>query len=118
MMAQVLIMEDEPNIALMLKVVLSDEGHQVKTVPNGEAGLESLQHDLPDIAFIDLNMPGMGGLKVINSMHANPHWKDIPVVIMTGSMVSANLVTDKAVKAVLNKPFDIWDVVKQVNSIA
>lgn len=117
-MAQVLIMEDEPNIALMLSVVLSDEGHNVRTVPNGQEGLESLQRDLPDIVFVDLNMPTMGGLIVIQSMHANPLWKDIPVIIMTGALLSPNFAADQAVQAVLCKPFDLWDVVREVAAIA
>ncbi|MCL6559202.1 MAG: response regulator [Firmicutes bacterium] len=115
-MALVLVIDDEPNIALVLKIALSDEGHEVITVPNGPAGLERLQRKpLPEIVLVDLLMPGMTGRTVIETMYANPELRDIPVLIITGSLPgSHNLPPRNYYRDLICKPFDLKKVIDTV----
>lgn len=115
--ARVLVIEDEPNIALVMKIALSDEGHEVTTVLNGMAGLEQLERaPAPEIVFSDLYMPGISGRAVIETMHANPELKDIPVVIITGSIPGLNdFPPRESYSALLSKPFDLEEIIKMVD---
>lgn len=117
-MARVLIMEDEPSIALVLKIALTEEGNEVVTAANGIEGLARLrQGPAPEIVFVDLKMPGMGGRAVCEKMHADPGLKDIPVVILSGSLPDRNLLPPRCTyRLLLPKPFDLVEIINTVNA--
>ena len=120
-MARVLVIEDEPGITLVLTEVLTQEGHFVLTAPNGHLGLELLdrQSVLPDIIFIDLHMPGLSGKAVIETIHANPDLRGLPIVIMTGSIPSVEIMLPAGYyRDVLGKPFDLEDVLAHVGTVS
>jgi CheY-like chemotaxis protein len=109
-MARIVIIEDEPGITLMLTEMLTEEGHTVLSAPNGNEGLALLkrQKDNPDVAFVDLHMPGLSGKAVIEHMYADPLLRSIPVVIMTGFVPAAkNMPPRASYRAILSKPFDL-----------
>ncbi|MFZ5595464.1 MAG: response regulator transcription factor [Bacillota bacterium] len=119
-MARVLVMEDEPGIRMVLKMALSDEGHEVVTVPDGKLGMQSLEEEstLPDIVLVDLFMPGISGCQVVESMCARARLKNIPIIILTGSDVDwVNMPPENSYKALIRKPFELNDVINTVNTL-
>lgn len=118
-MAHVLIIEDEPGITLVLTEVLTEEGHIVLTAPNGSMGLCMLEQQKvkPDIIFVDLHMPGMSGKAVVETVRSIPEFNSIPVVIMTGSILTSEIMPPVgSYRDVLGKPFDLDDVITHVNN--
>lgn len=113
-MARVLVIEDEPGIAMVLRIALSDEGHEVTTAPDGLAGLKMLrQPPLPEVVFVDLNMPGLSGRTVVEIMHDTPGLKDIPVVVLSGFIPdSPHFPPEGTYNALITKPFDLSDIIK------
>jgi CheY-like chemotaxis protein len=97
-----------------LKIALSDEGHEVTTAFDGLSGLEQLSRSpLPEVVFVDLNMPGLSGRAVVEIMHDTPGLKDIPVVILSGSIPdSPDFPPDETYNALITKPFDLYDVIE------
>lgn len=65
--------------------------HILTTVKNGDEALELLTNSnhyrtgKPDVIFIDLNIPDLNGLDMLTAIHANPHWKDIKIFMLTSS---------------------------------
>lgn len=118
-MARVLIMEDEPNIAFVLKIAMSEEGHEVKTCQDGLYGLQELEKGpLPDIVLVDLCMPRISGRAVVETMHKNQKFKDIPVVIISGSIPdSKNFPPANSYRMLITKPFDLFKVLETVNEL-
>ncbi|KKM08698.1 hypothetical protein SY88_22940 [Clostridiales bacterium PH28_bin88] len=118
-MARVLVIEDEPGIAMVLREVLREEGHNVITVPNGVSGLERLRRaPVPEIVLVDLVMPRMNGRAVVEAMRSDPMLQDIPVIIITGSLPCAeNLPPEGSYQAFISKPFDLTDVLETVHSL-
>lgn len=118
-MARVLIMEDEPNIAFVLKIAMSEEGHEVKTCEDGLYGLQQLENGpLPDIVLVDLCMPRVSGRTVVEIMHKNQKFKDIPVVIISGSIPdSRNFPPANCYHTLITKPFDLFKVLEIVNEL-
>ncbi len=116
-MARVLVIEDEPGIAMVLRIALSDEGHEVTTAPDGLTGLKLLSRSpSPEIVFVDLNMPGLSGRAVIETMLDSPWLKQIPVVIISGSMPgSPHFPPRGTYSAIITKPFDLNDVIDTAN---
>jgi len=118
-MARVLIMEDEPNIAFVLKLAISEEGHEVQTCRDGLCGLQQLEEGpLPDIVLVDLCMPKISGRTVVETMHESPKFKNIPVVIMTGSIPdSKDFPPAHSYRTLITKPFDIFKVLDTINEL-
>lgn len=118
-MARVLIIEDEPNIAFVLKVAMSEEGHEVLTSKDGFCGLQQLEKEpIPDIVLVDLCMPRVSGRTVVETMHTNPRLQEIPVVIITGSVPDAKKFPPAySYRKLITKPFDLFKVLETVQEL-
>jgi len=115
-MARVLVIEDEPAIALILTEVLSAEGHIVESAADGAAGLTRLhERAAPDVVLLDLIMPGVGGRAVLAAMRSEPPLAGIPVILVTGAVPSSrDFPAPDQYQALLTKPFQLTDVVAAV----
>jgi len=118
-MAYVLIIDDEPHINFVLKTLLVEEGHHVITAQDGLSGLKKLnQSPLPEIVFVDLRMPIVSGRAIVETMHNDPRFSSIPVVIMSGYLPNnKDFPPDSYYTDMLAKPFDIYEVLKKVESL-
>jgi CheY-like chemotaxis protein len=82
-MAKILVIDDEPGIRDLLDTLLSEKGHDVILADTGEKGLEVFRRARPDVVVLDLKMPGMDGLTVLQQVRRdNPKQ---PVIILTGA---------------------------------
>jgi len=63
-------------------------GHKVETAENGREGLEKAAQFRPDIILLDMNMPDMNGLEVVETLCADADTRDIPVIIITGASLT------------------------------
>jgi two-component system response regulator (stage 0 sporulation protein F) len=82
-MAKILVIDDEPGIRDLLDTLLSRKGYDVVLADNGQKGLEVLRRARPDVVVLDLKMPGMDGLTVLQQVRGlNPTQ---PVIILTGA---------------------------------
>ena len=82
-MAKVLLIEDDPLVVRMYQKVLSFEGFEIESAPNGKEGLEKAKEIKPDLIFLDIMMPKMNGIEVLERIKADPKIKDIPVIMLT-----------------------------------
>jgi CheY-like chemotaxis protein len=82
-MAKVLVIDDDSGLRQMVKLMLEREGHQALLAENGEAGIEIALKDLPDLAIVDLMMPGLSGYDVTRQLRANPQTARMPIMILT-----------------------------------
>lgn len=104
--AVVLIVDDSPMITKVVGSVVSAMGHHVVEASDGASALMTAETLPPDLIFLDLNMPEMNGLEMLERMRATPGLKDVPVVLLTASR-STDVVTRTAkygVKDYLSKP--------------
>jgi nitrogen regulation protein NR(I) len=81
-MSKILVVDDETGVRNAFQDMLVDLGHEVLTASTGEAGLDLVRRDPPQVVVTDLSMPGMGGLEAFRQIRAiDPK---LPVIIMTG----------------------------------
>ena len=113
-MARILVVDDERDVATMLKFMLEKDGHVVATAHDGmqalaELGLEPFDGEkpVPDLVILDVMMPGLDGYAVCARMFKEPRTKLVPVLMLTatGGMRELHAVTAN-VAAHLDKPFD------------
>jgi DNA-binding response OmpR family regulator len=80
---RVLIIEDEPDFAAILKYRLQQKGHEAVVAVDGENGLEQASRCHPDLIVLDLMLPKMAGLEVCRYIRSNPAMGHVPIWIMT-----------------------------------
>src|SRR5262245_27805307 len=108
--ARILIAEDEESLRWVLEKGLRQAGYEVTTVADGEAAVEAFEADPVDLVFVDVRMPRLDGLTVLERLRAiRP---DACVVVMTahGTMDTAITAMQRGAYDYLTKPFDLEEV--------
>jgi two-component system nitrogen regulation response regulator GlnG len=108
--ARVLVADDEPSIRFVLRETLEEEGFDVVEVADGETALEQLSTGDFQLGFVDIRMPGLTGLEVLDRLSAGP--SDPSIVIITAQNTFENAVEAMKRGALdyLVKPFGIAEV--------
>ena len=114
---RILIVEDEPKVAESVAARLREEGYSVMVASTGEAGLEEASRLLPDLAILDLHLPGIGGLEVLRRLRALD--RSIRVLVLTSQDSIDDRVTglDEGADDYLGKPFALTEVNARVKSL-
>ena len=116
-MTVVLVADDEPTITAFLQEVLEDEGYTVRTA-YGAAVLLLVQEEPPSLILLDVNMPGMDGIQIVNHLRADSRTAEIPIVLMSAMRHLHARTQDLAVDRVLTKPFDLVTLLTCVAELA
>jgi DNA-binding response OmpR family regulator len=90
-MAEILVIDDDPDIRSLLFDTLSGAGHEVRTEADGEAGLASATLLPPDLVLLDWMMPLGSGLEVCHHMREDHHLDDVPVVMLSARGTEADI---------------------------
>lgn len=82
---RVLVIDDDPSVCELLGRIFGDTGrYSVETESDPFAAMATARHYRPDIVFLDIRMPGIGGLEIAAEMRAEPALLDRPIVLFTG----------------------------------
>jgi CheY-like chemotaxis protein len=87
--ARVLVVDDDPTAVELVSDYLASFGHQVHKAYSGVHGIEIAGNEHPDLIILDLMMPEVNGFTVVDRLHGDPHTADIPIIILTAKIVSA-----------------------------
>jgi len=85
-MNRILIIDDEPNSALALGIVLYEHGHEVKVEKDSARALEAVREFRPDVVLIDFMMPKAHGGEVAWQLHADPALKNTKLILYSGML--------------------------------
>jgi PAS domain S-box-containing protein len=81
---RILVVDDNVDSAEMLSVLLEMEGHEVLIANSGQTGIALALQSVPDVALVDIGMPGMDGYKVAQRMRASPELKEMALIAVSG----------------------------------
>jgi len=112
-MALILTVDDEPDVLFLLRVIFERAGHRVIEAPHGQAALEALKGQRPDVIVTDLMMPVMDGRELLETLKADPKTASIPVLMLTANPNGA-----LGADVVMRKPFSNSEIVERVESLA
>lgn len=119
-MVKILIIEDDPLMSRMYQKIFTFEGYEIEMAADGIEGLEKIRTGKPTLILLDIMMPKMNGLQVLEKLKANPETKAIPVVILTnlaGQQDAEKALTLGAVKYIVKseyEPKQVADMVKEI----
>jgi DNA-binding response OmpR family regulator len=119
MAGQVLLIEDEPNIAEALRFILTRDGWEVSTLADGAQALLAVARQKPDVVILDLMLPGASGLDILRGLRADPATAALPVLMLTakGQGRDREAAEQAGVTAFMTKPFANADIVAQVRAM-
>lgn len=114
---KVMVVDDQVYIRMMLRKVLTSSGYCVLDVSNGTKAVEIAQQEKPDIALVDVNIPGLNGINLLKQLKSGN--SQLATIFMSGSVDYKFLEeADKAGAAgFLQKPFDIYELTKWLDEL-
>ena len=112
----VLVVEDESSIASFVALYLKNAGYKVRTVGTGEAALERLANERPDLVVLDLMLPDLDGIEVCRRIRKS---SEVPILMLTARDEDVDKIIGLEVGAddYLTKPFNPRELVARVKSI-
>jgi DNA-binding NarL/FixJ family response regulator len=115
---RLLLIDDDPNLILLVKDYLEFRGYEVVTAANGREALELLEKDTPDMIICDVMMPEMDGYSLVKHVREDPRISWIPVLFLSAKGQSHDRVKglNTGADVYMVKPFEPEELVAQVES--
>ena len=101
---RILVVDDEPEVCDALVGFLADEGHEAHAVHTGEEGLRSARESVYDVVFLDVRLPGMGGLEVLQRLRQDVPGTDVVMISGQADVGTAVKATKLGAYDFLEKP--------------
>lgn len=118
-MANVLVVDDEPNIVLSLEFLMEQAGFTVTTAEDGEQALACVERVTPDLILLDIGLPGISGFDVLEQLRAQSATERLPVIILTAHGREVEREKGMALGAddYITKPFSTQGLVEKVRQL-
>lgn len=115
---KILFIEDETELAILMRGRIEFWGYQMIFACDGEEGLKIIELEKPDLILMDKIMPKMNGLEVCQKIKANPRTSHIPVIIISGSAERDLLKQCRAVGAanLVVKPYESQELLAKIEA--
>jgi two-component system chemotaxis response regulator CheY len=119
-MAKILIIEDDPLMSRMYQKIFTFEGFQVELAVDGLEGIDKARTGKPTLILLDIMMPKMNGLQVLEKLKADAEMKKIPVVVLTnlaGQQDAEKALALGAVKYIIKSEYEPKEITNMVKEI-
>lgn len=119
-MAQILVIEDDDNIAQLLQFMLEREGHEVEVLADGEAARRHIGvQDAPTMVLLDFMLPYRDGISLLGDIAARAEWKGVPVLMLTAKSLERDIVRALEAGAAdyVVKPFQPQELMARVRRL-
>ena len=115
-MTRVLVVDDEPDIALICNLALSLEGFTVEQRESGQAALDYLAENAPDVVLLDLRLPDLSGWEVLDRLRERGQLESLRVILFSAHASAAQSAVEAGCVSFIAKPFTPDDLVAHVNA--
>lgn len=118
-MKKILVVDDEPDINMILATYLSASGYETVSAKDGIEALDMAQSQHPDLILLDVMMPELSGFQVARLLKEDTATRAIPIVMLTAKTQQSDRFwgLESGAAAYLHKPFELSAVLDQVRSL-
>jgi two-component system nitrogen regulation response regulator NtrX len=116
MFPSILVVDDESSISQALSGILSDEGYETLTAPNGYEALKLIEEEVPDLVLLDIWMPGMDGIETLQEIKRTNPFLQVIIISGHGTIETAVKATKLGAYDFIEKPLSIEKVVVTINN--
>ena len=115
----VLIADDEPNIVISLEFLMKREGYRVSIARDGDAALEAIRRERPDLVLLDVMMPGKSGFEVCQAVRGDEALAAVKILMLSAKGRETDLVKGSALgaDAYMTKPFSTRELAEKVREL-
>lgn len=119
MMANILVVEDEPAIQVLIATNLLRAGHEVATACDAEAAQRQIKQALPDLILLDWMLPGMSGIELARSLRGDERTRIVPIIMLTarGDERDKILGLETGADDYITKPFSPRELVARIKAV-
>ena len=119
-MARILVVDDDPLFLRIITFMLHRNHHSVVTTDSVKDALAILADQPIDIVFVDINIPGMSGISLLDQLRADDRYANLPVVILTASAWrrDRSRALRRGATAFLHKPASSWELNETVSRLS
>ena len=116
---RILVIEDEPQMAELLKMRLEANNYEVIVAYNGIDGWRKLRTEKPDLILLDVMLPGMDGFQICKLIKHHTQYRNIPVIMLTARTDKEDIKTGKeaGADAYIAKPFDANILLQKIREL-
>lgn len=111
---KILIVDDEPDILMVLRTRLEGNGYDVVTALDGEGGLRTVKDETPDLIVLDVMMPVMDGFEFFKIVKQEPAHSNIPILMLTARGAMKDTFNALDADGFMSKPFDSKELVEKI----
>ncbi len=117
--AHILVVDDEPDISALVAYHLARESYRVRTASSGPEAIRAAEVERPDLVILDLMLPGMSGLQVLEELRKRPETQEIPVILLTARREEQDRITGLRLGAddYVAKPFSPQELILRVGAV-
>ncbi len=114
---KILIADDDPQLIRALRITLSAHGYEVVAAPDGAAAVTLAAQTHPDIVMLDLGMPNLNGIQVIEALRG---WTNAPIIVVSGRTGSGDKVDalDAGADDYVTKPFQVDELLARLRALS
>ena len=118
-MKTILIADDDPTIVLSLRYLLEQARYRVLEANDGQAALDVLQSELPDLILLDVMMPRLSGYDLCERVRESSTWRHIPIVMLTamGSVIEARKGLALGADSYVTKPYSTRELMDLIGKL-
>ena len=113
------VVEDDLSILKLIEYVLKTKGYEIETFENGEDFFLELEKKSPDLILLDIMLPDISGMEILEEIKNNNKYSTIPVMMLTAKDSEIDVVTalDNGADDYMKKPFSVLELLSRVNAL-
>jgi len=117
---KICIIDDTVSNVVVLAKFLKIKGHEAVTISDPKEGLSLLENEIFDVTLLDIDMPELTGIEIVDALHKSGRIKDQKIVIFTASRVddkTVNDMTEKGVVGYFHKPMELKKLISKLEAV-
>ncbi len=111
--------EDDENIANIIKLTLQKQGYEVNIFPNGKSFFDAFNNKKPDLILLDMMLPDISGSEILKTIRSNSLNDEIRIIVISAKSMIVDKVEglDLGADDYISKPFDLLELISRVNAL-
>jgi len=115
--SSILVLDDDPDIGIMIKMMLEYKGYSVVVTDRAEKAEEILSTEQMDLIIMDMLLSGVNGTDICTSLKQNPNSSSLPIIMISAHPNAKQICLDAGANEFMAKPFDIMDMLSKINRL-
>lgn len=111
---RVLVLDDQQYLRDIIAAIVQEAGYPALAVATADEALLRMEQVRPELLVLDMSLPGISGLQLLDQLRAEAAWRELPVIMVSGDPAKLVAVKGRDHVVALTKPFDVGTLVAEI----